>query len=189
MNLNQFLKNKITDCSDYILTNEDNNILEKKGKEEFIIGKLLSHKFRKRSIDAKTARHLKLSVNLNISKNQPILFITSWGGYKMWRLPFYPYPDWAELFAISYYCSFLAPITKIYEPGVKLCFFSDDYIAEKINNIPHDSLRSYVETFRLLVGMFRNSLPNNLSIGVNGIFDIYSEQELAKEFSDNLSFF
>ena len=123
MDLIKFLKSKLTDCAEYILQPEDKNYLSKKGLEEFIIWKLLSKKFRKYSIDEKTREHIKISIRLNIKNRQPIQFIFPFGGYKMWCLPSFPYPDWAELFSISYYCSYIAFITKVYKPGAKLYFF------------------------------------------------------------------
>lgn len=189
MGLNKFLENKIANCTDYVITDEDKYFLDKNGTVEFIVRKLLSRKFRRWAIDDKTMGHIVSCVSACIKNNEPIPFIFSYGGYKMWRLPSHPHPDWAEMFSLSYYRDFLVAVSKVYKPGVKLYLFSDRYIAGMINNIPKESLKKYAESFDSLVKRLSDNLPDNVGISVVDIEDIYDKDELKSEFSDRLDHF
>lgn len=153
---------------------------DKKQLIEAIFRALMSKKFRKYSVNPEYIDHIKSAIKQNVDKDMPIKFTFVFGGYKLWRLEESPEPDWAELFAMTYYTNWVKPICDVYEPGVWFDFFSDDVIVPRLNNISVSDTESYNKIFHQLLDFMKSFLPNNLSLTLNRVEDQYQDDQSFK---------
>ncbi len=143
------------------------------GIEEKIYTLLLSKKFRKYAVNPEYVEHIRSAIALNVSRGLPIKLTLVFGGYKLWRLPEAPEPDWAEVFSLIYYTNWLRPIAAIYKPGVIMDFYSDDVILEYMDNIPKSETEQYIAGFRNVLEFMKSYIPNNISFTLNRVGDQY----------------
>ncbi|HEU5187359.1 MAG TPA: hypothetical protein VFT87_02545 [Candidatus Saccharimonadales bacterium] len=172
-----YIQSELQHCAEYSLTDDDRALLEKQGIEAFIYAKLTSKKFRKWAVDESSEQQAKRAVQLNVSQNKPLQFRYPFGGYKLWRMPSSPEVDWAEFFAIAYYCKYLAPIAAAYKPGIEFLFASDDLIIERMDNVPVADTEAYFASFKKLVGEFQKHFPVNFKMDIVRIADLYDDKE------------
>lgn len=177
MTTQEYLQTELNQCAQYVLAGDDKSFIEQKGVEAFIYAKLTSKKFRKWAVDESSELQAKRAIQLNVSQNKPLQFRYPFGGYKLWRMPGYPEVDWAEFFAIAYYCKYLVPITAAYKPGIEFLFASDDMIIERMDNIPVNDTNAYFNSFKSLVGVFSKKLPANFKLDIVRIGDLYEDKE------------
>lgn len=153
------------------------------------IFKLLMRKrrgFRKWSIDEDSQANILRVIKEKIDSDQPIHFTFPFGGYKLFRLPTAPNPDWAEFFTLAYIQEYLSPIAAIYKPGIKVSFWSDDKIAERMNNVPAEDTDSYNKLFRELLEQFNKYSYENFSMELFRAGDIYEKNEYEQEILQSL---
>lgn len=190
MTIQEYLQTELTDCANYALTAEEKTQLDKVGIEEFIYSKLTSKKFRKWKVDELSEQQVRKAVKLSIAENKPLQFRYPFGGYKLWRMPSAPEVDWAEFFAIAYYCRYLAPIAAVYEPGFELKFSSDDLIIERMDNVPTADTDAYFASFKKLLGYFQPHFPSNMSVDIVRIADMYPDRDAMEvELAENVEKF
>ena len=157
---------------------KEEKIKQEKELADFIYKRLLSKKFRKYSVSPEGNNKIRQAIELNIKNNEPIKIVISSGTYKLWRFKEEsPEPDWAELFAMTYYAYWLKPITDVYKPGVWFDFFGDDAILELMNNIPEEDTEKYKIGFRSLLKFMQSYLPDNLKYTFTPIGERYSSKE------------
>lgn len=156
---------------------------ENKELADMIYRFVASKKFRKYSLSPEQENHIKSAIKLNIEHKKPIQLTLVFGGYKLWRLEETPRADWAELFALMYYTSWMKPICEIYETGVWFDFFSDDVIVPKMNNVPSEDTKAYLESFKELLKFINPHQPKNLKMTLNRVGDQYTSSE---EFEQDL---
>lgn len=191
---NQYLVEKLQHCTDYQLSDADLTLIAKQGVEAFIFKTLTSKKFRKWAIDASTQDSIKKAIHFNVENNQPIQVTLPFGAYKLWRLPSAPEIDWAEFFTVSYYGSYFAPVVAAYKPGLRLSFWSDDIIVERLNNVSPDDTAAYRQSLEILLDQFRNFFPKNLTMKFRRVADLYPDQadferDLLEKLRENQSIF
>ncbi|MGI8419982.1 MAG: hypothetical protein ACR2LN_05070 [Candidatus Levyibacteriota bacterium] len=186
MDLQNHLKNELETSAQYELTDEDNKLLVNDKRENYIFKKLSSKKFRKWSLDESSEKQIKNAIHLNVSANNPIQFIFPFGGYKLWSLPTAPQIDWAEFFMISYYLRWIAPLLPVYQPGVQFIFSSDDVIVEKLDNIPPKDTNAYFASFQKLLQQFSGYFPQNLSMEIKRVGDLFTPNEFEEELAENI---
>lgn len=176
-----YIQSELEHCTEYALTVEDQAMLDKQGIEAFAYAKLTSKKFRKWAVDESSEQQAKCAIQLNVSQGKPLQFRYPFGGYKLWRMPSSPEVDWAEFFAIAYYCKYLAPIAAAYEPGIEFLFASDDLIIERMDNIPAADTNAYFNSFKQLVGEFQKHFPANFKMDIERIADLYPDKEAMEQ--------
>ncbi|MBU0707961.1 hypothetical protein KKG41_06340 [Patescibacteria group bacterium] len=182
----EHLKDRLTNCSKADLRPVDQEFLDKNGMEEMIYRLLTSKKFRKWSVMDTVEQKVRRALSLCIPENKPIKFSCPFGGYKLWRLASAPEVDWAEYFMIAYNTEYIAPILKIYKPGVELIFTSDAVILERMNNISKTDSNLYFDSFKALLNKYRQYLPNNFSMDIVRIADLYENEQKLHEEVDRL---
>lgn len=174
MNAQEYIQSKLEDLRQPLglVSLEDNEKLV-----EAIFKALTSKKFRKYSLGAEHAEHIKSSISLNVKNKEPIKATLVFGGYKLWRLSEAPEVDWAELFSLIYYTNWVKPICELYEPGVWFDFFSDDVIVPKMNNVSPEDTKAYQESFKQLLSFIKPYQPDNLNMTLNRVGDQYDSYE------------
>lgn len=175
--LQNFILQQLQQCTAYNLTLEDDGQIQKSGLEEFIFAKLTSKKFRKWALSPGMEEKVRMAIHLQVTAGEPIQIRLPFGGYKLWRLPTAPEVDWAEFFAISYYCQYLAPVLAAYPPGVHFIFASDDIIVERMNNVPAEDTARYFTSFQQLLAQFRPFFPSHLHMDIERIGDLFESDE------------
>lgn len=115
-----------------------------------------------------------------IQDQQPLHFTVPFGGYKLWRLPSYPNPDWSEVFNIRQLISYLYPLSLIHRSGIILEYFSDEIMVGRMNNIPQSDLDSYNSQMASLVEWFDQSTPDNFQLRFSKIRDQIDQTEYWK---------
>lgn len=186
MNIQTYLQNELQNSSQYEVTAEDKKLLKAIPLEEFIFKKLSSKKFRKWSLDEDSSKRIKDAISVNMQAQKPIQFTFPFGGYKLWNLESAPRADWAEFFTIAYYLKWVAPISKVYEPGVHFMFSSDDVIVERLDNIPPKDTQAYYDSFKQLLQDFSQYFPKNLRMEIVRVADLYTAIEFEEEFATHL---
>ena len=139
----------------------DQNIRKECGPKELIYQKLTTKKFRSHSLPYELEEEVKKKINTTVENNQPIHITVPFGGYKLWRLPTSPNPDWSEVFNILQLRNYLISITKFYKPGVILEYFSDEIMVARMNNIPQNDLDNYTNNVQKIIDVIRKTLPKN----------------------------
>lgn len=148
---------------------------------------LLSKKFRKYSANEDLKKHIKNAIQINVDKNEPINLTFLHGAYKLWRLEEAPEADWAELFSLMYYSNWVKPICEIYEPGVWFDFFVDDYIINRLDNIPMSDVQAYIDSYQSLIDFLKQYQPNNLKMTITTVGGHFpSEEAFDKSLQGNL---
>lgn len=161
----------------YELNIQDKSCLAKNTLEEFILQKVVSGKFRKWKVNENHKQEIYQAISHNINNEQPIKFNFWFGGYKLYSLFPFAEVDWADFFAISYYCQYVSPILLVYPPGVDFTFMLDSKILTKINNISLDEINMYQNSFKKLLKEFAVFLPKNLKLNVQKSSDLYNDSE------------
>ncbi|HSX06363.1 MAG TPA: L-tyrosine/L-tryptophan isonitrile synthase family protein [Candidatus Saccharimonadia bacterium] len=181
MTAQEYIQSELERCADYALTGDDKTAIEQQGIEAFIYAKLTSKKFRKWAVDESSELQAKRAIGLNVSAGKPLQFRYPFGGYKLWRMPSSPEVDWAEFFAIAYYCKYLASIAAAYKPGIEFLFASDDMIIERMDNVPIADTDAYFNSFKKLLEQFRSHFPANFKMDIVRIGDLYEDKEAMEQ--------
>lgn len=181
MKANEYIKDRLENCSAYELSDQDKKVIKTKGIERYIFQKLTSKKFRKWSLDEESAQSIQNAIKINVKGNSPIIFTFPFGGYKLSQLPSSPEIDWAEFFTVAYYSQWISSIAEAYKPGVRFIFSSDDVIIERMDNISKKDTQAYFESFKKLLASFNKYSPSNMEFEIKRVGDLYSEKELEDE--------
>jgi len=190
MTAQEYIQSELQSCTGYVLTDDDKAIIENQGIETFIYTKLTSKKFRKWAVDESSEQQAKRAIQLNVNAGKPLQFRYPFGGYKLWRMPSSPEVDWAEFFAITYYCKYLASIAAAYEPGIEFLFASDDIIIERMDNVSVADTDAYFNSFKKLLEQFRQYFPCNFQVDIVRIGDLYEDKEfMERELAINVEKF
>jgi hypothetical protein len=144
---------------------------------EAIYKALLSKKFRKYSASEDLQKSVKNAIRINVQNNQPINVTFMHGAYKLWRLQEAPQADWAELFSLMYYSQWVKPVCELYEPGVWFDFFVDDYIVNRLNNIPMSDVQAYIDSYQSLIDFLKPYQLANLKMTITTVGSQFSSEE------------
>ena len=144
---------------------------------EAIFASLMSKKFRKYSANDELKDYIKNAIQLNVEKNEPINVTFLHGAYKLWRLEEAPEADWAELFSLMYYSSWVKTVCALYEPGVWFDFYVDGYIVTRLNNIPDEDIRTYIKSYQSLIDFLKPYQPSNLKMTITTVGEQFSSEE------------
>jgi hypothetical protein len=150
------------------------------GKEELvdaIFRALMSKKFRKYSANDELKKQVRNAIRLNVENNEPINVTFLHGAYKLWRLEETPDADWAELFSLMFYSSWVKPICETYEPGVWFDFFVDDYIITRLDNIPKEDVQCYIDSYQTLINFLKSYQPDNLKMTITTVGGQFASEE------------
>ncbi len=145
---------------------------------------IMSKKFRKYSANDELKKYIKNSIRQNVEKNEPINVTFLHGAYKLWRLEESPEPEWAELFSLMYYSRWVKPVCELYEPGVWFDFFVDDYIVNRLNNVPMDDVRAYIDSYQKLINFLKPFQPDNLKMTITPVGSKFSSET---DFNESLA--
>ncbi len=166
--------------------NQTTSISAQNNLEDQIVKLALSKKFRKYSANDALIDHIEGVVHYCVERNQPINLTFLHGAYKLWRLEEAPYADWAELFALMYYTNYVKNICAIYEPGVWFDFFVDDWAIEDIDNLSPDEIKSYLDSYQVLINFLKPYQPSNLKMTITPVSSQFaSRQEFEQKLNDN----
>lgn len=174
MNVQEYIQSKLDELSRPLGLKE---IKDKEELEAEIFRLLMSKKFRKYSVNPEYQKHIRSAVSINIAKNEPIKLTFPFGGYKLWRLEEFPEADWAELFTLIYYSSWLKPICSVYPPGIWLDFFADDVIVPRLNNVSAEDTKAYGPSFKNILKFLKPYLLTNMEITLTRVIDQYESVE------------
>ena len=184
MTAQEYIQTKLDELNSLI------GLRKPQGKDElveFIYNNLMSKKYRKYSANESLQNSIKKAIKLNVEKNQPINITFLHGAYKLWRLDESPETDWAELFALMYYSNWVKTICEIYEPGVWFDFFVDDYIVNRLNNIPMSDVQTYINSYQALIDFLKPFQPGNLKMSITTVGSQFpSEAAFEKSLQNNL---
>lgn len=185
MNAQEYLQSKLDELKRPLgLPKPQNN----EELESQILKALLSKKFRKYSANEELITHIKKAIHINVENNAPINITFLHGAYKLWRLDESPEVDWAELFSLMYYSNWVKLVCELYEPGVWFDFFVDDYIINRLDNIPMSDVQAYIDSYQYLINYLKNYQPSNLKMTVTTVGGQFaSEEAFDKSLQNNLA--
>jgi hypothetical protein len=161
--IKKYLRQLLTEMPKYPLSIQDQKMLVK-NKALWITQKLARNNFRRGKITEKNQGFILKQVESSLSKEGPIYLIACFGGYKHYWNPSHPFVDWAEFFNLDFMCQYMAPILKVYPPGIILEYESEDVIIPLIDNYPPHALDDYMGSFKKLIQFFSAKLPKNFII-------------------------
>lgn len=182
---NKYLNYLFFEYTDYIISPEDQKIIDRDLKT-FIIQKLIRKKFRKQKVVPETLKEISQKVEKSIKENRPINFSVFFGGYKHFWNPSSPEVDWAEIFTFKFLTEWVSPIITVYKPGVTFDFISEDWILEKMNNYPNESLDKYSQSFKTLLEKYNQKLPENLKFNFIRLKDMFDQDKMIKAVDEKL---
>lgn len=138
---------------------------------------LMSSKFRRKAVCDSLKQRIREAIIYNVERNQPINITFLQGCYKLWRFEECPEADWAELFALMYYATWVRSILSIYQPGVIFDFYVDDLIMEKISNYRKDEILAYQYSFQKVMDFVMLYCPNNLHYKITTVSSQYPNEK------------
>ncbi len=107
---------------------------------------LTNRKFRAGPLPPENTKNLIIEkISSKVLNNFPIKIFMFWGGCKNPNLPCDKAESCEEL-TLDNYKNLNIEIKKIYKPGVKVYLSPGDYRVEKVNLIPHEKTKIYVES-------------------------------------------
>lgn len=177
MNIQNFLKNLLEGAGEYALTNNDVEIIYKKGIQEYILAKLYSKKFRKWHLDDKCKKMVESEVDSALSNGRPIRIFFAQGSYKLWRIKSAPKSNWSEFFNLFYLISYMAQIAVVYKEGVELTYYFLTVLPQIHNNLSEDDVLAYKDSFQKLLNLFAKYLPDNIKIKIETDLDVHNRKE------------
>lgn len=184
MNAQEYIQSKLDELKHPLGLPKPQNNYE---LESQILKALLSKKFRKYSASEELIAQVKSAIHINVEKNEPINITFLHGAYKLWRLEESPEADWAELFSLMHYSNWVKPVCEIYEPGVWFDFFVDDYIINRLDNIPMSNIQAYIDSYQSLINYLTNYQPSNLKMTITTVGSRFASEEAFDEsLSSNL---
>ncbi len=151
--IKQYIKDLLSVFPEYIVSPEDEEKI-KHDRAQWMAGKLTLKKFRKAKVTEKTKLDILQKIRMSVKENKPIHLIVCLGGYKHFWNPSAPRADWAEFFNLVFMTEYVAPVLKIYPPGVILDYESEDAIMPVIDNYPEEHLDAYAGSFRELISIY-----------------------------------
>ncbi|MBU1203258.1 hypothetical protein KKH39_04440 [Patescibacteria group bacterium] len=187
MEIHKYLESKLKNCSQYALTKEDQEYIEKYSLKDFLFKEISRKKFRRWKLSDPAREKIDKALDYCLAENKPIIFRSRFGGYKLWRFPTTPEVDWAEFFMLCHYIEYLAPIIAAYKPGIKLYFASDDVFVERLDNIPKSHTEAYYQSFQKLLNQFRKYIPKNFEVDMIRHSSLFkSRKEFELEFDQSV---
>ena len=153
--------------------------------DDCILTCLTNRKFRRTKIDHESLQDASKKIAKAVRNEQPISLSIPFGAYKNWKLPSFPFPDWAEVFSLSYLVSYVYPISQIYSPGVVLTFTYTSSVMERVSNMPTESQVTYTQSLQHLIDVLKRKIPKNIDIRLLDIRYLYRPNELEFELQKN----
>lgn len=141
---------------------------------------IMSSKYRRKSVSDALKNRIYDSIVFCTSKRQPINITFLQGSYKLWRFDESPEADWAELFALMHYVSWVKPVLLLYEPGIEFDFFLDDWIMEIISNYRRDEIVSYQSSFKKVIDFVSCFCPQNIKFKITPVSNLYVDEQAFK---------
>ncbi|MEI7579081.1 MAG: hypothetical protein WCJ58_03500 [bacterium] len=188
MNAQEYLKTELETAGKYQLNEEDKKYLAKFGIKEFIYKSLTRKKFRRLKVTPETEQRVRTEIDMAVDNTEPLQVVFVMGAYKLWSLTSFPYPDWAEFFAIAHYLKYLAPIAAAYAPGVKPIYYQHTLLMELHDNLTTSEINCYINNFQKLLDKFNRFSQPNLLLQTIKDSDIYPReryfQSLQKHYAD-----
>jgi hypothetical protein len=186
-NVFKYLHGLANTLPDYQLLAEDNKQIEKEGLANYILRKVLSHKYRKTAITEDFREYIFKNIQNTITIGKPLRFTIPTGGYKKWQFTdIAPEVDWSEFFHLRYMIEYLSPLVSVYKPGVLLEYFSNSWLVKRISYYPQSDLDMYAASFRKLISVFEKILPPNFVIKYHNVADQITEEELLSRTYKNI---
>lgn len=163
MNMQQYLQEKLDSIKLQSIRADEKRMLELGQIDYFIQRRLLSKSFRKNFLKPETKELIRNKILSSIQQDKPIYLIFAFGGYKNhWVEEYHPKAEWAELFHLIYITELLAPIAKVYKPGVFLEYESECEATIYHNNFTRADIDAYTTTFKMLLEFIKQYAPDNL---------------------------
>jgi hypothetical protein len=178
MNACDYLKNSITNKTDYILNSEEEKVIQYEGIERFIFNKLNSSKYRASSTSPDYQQKVLDKIHLCVQHEIPLYISMPFGATKNPYLPTAPGIDWAEVCNIAYIRDYLKPIAKAYARGVILEYISVAVFEEKVNYIPQRDTDCYDQEFQKLIKFYQSYLPSNFQLKYSRVSDEIPRQRI-----------
>lgn len=175
------LNHRLTTRSSYTLSPKDQRKIEQ-DIVGFILERITSGKFKKNKVEPETLINLTRKVKEAVESQKPLKFTFPFGGYKLFSMPSAPTVDYAEFFTMAYYADYVNQVAEHYRPGVEFYFVSDEVIINRMNNVPQSDIDAYTDSFKKLMELFNQNLPQNIRFKFQRVRDLYtSERELWDE--------
>lgn len=163
MNFDSFLQNKLNTLFDYKVTPDEEKAIKLGQIKDVIFRRLISNKLTKNNLKEESKKLLFQKISDTVDNNEPLYLIFCFGGYKNhWVKEYHPNVEWAEVFNLIYVSKLLAPISKIYTPGIIYEFEAEDDAVVAEDNYFRSDIDAYADSFKSLISYFNdNYIPSN----------------------------
>jgi hypothetical protein len=153
---------------------------------KFIVNRLFSRQFRRTKVHPDTQKDIEDKVKKSVESNKPIYLVICFGGYKHYWNPSYPNVDFAELFNFHFMAEWVAPILKVYKPGVNIDYEFENIVVPMVDNYPKRDIDIYADSFKALIAeyMTRAKPPQNFRI--NAFIPQELEEYRQKDYENRL---
>ncbi|MCX5969135.1 MAG: hypothetical protein NTV57_16185 [Cyanobacteria bacterium] len=106
--------------------------------------------WRRSALDPASASDLTAKLSLAVEQQQPIRFSVPFGGYKGWRQPTAPWPNWAEVFWLAHLRRYGERLSAVHRPGMEISLSYCSGVLAAINNLPEVHQATYTNALAYL---------------------------------------
>jgi|SRR3989344_3375459 len=159
-------------------TRHEQNLATRGDLHKVIVGRVASTKYRKSRMDQETRDSIEAYMERILENKQSLKLVFLSGGYKQSRLSSSPYPEWAEVFNISFALRAAGDVESVYPPGVEVIYRGDEVVASFIDNYRLSDLHEYTHLFRNFIRMFSDHIPSDRRVSIK--YELTSETSPAE---------
>jgi|GEM_PF-2718104 len=183
MTFDNYLNEKLKNLFNYQLTLDEEKALKLGQVKQLLFKKITSNKFTKNNLREDSKKLIYKKISDSVDANKPLYLIFCFGGYKnTWVKDYHPFIDWAEVFNLIYVSNLLAPLSKIYAPGIIYEFEAEDGAVVEEDNFLQSDIDSYAKSFKDLLEHFNNTyLPSNVRFRYKRLGEQYDTVKFFEE--------
>lgn len=138
---------------------------------------LTSKKWRSSTLGAESAIDLNRKLDSAI-KSQHLEFSLPFGGYKSHHIESYPFPNWSEVFAVSYLRKYLENVRLNWSNQITLSFSYCSSVMDLVNRTNLEDQDLYISEFQKLLAKLSG---DNIEFRLHDVADSYGGQNQIRE--------
>lgn len=132
--------------------------------EKCIKSYLVSARFRKSRCDPDYSAFVDGYIDRCSHGGIPLRLLVLIGGYKQFGLRNAPYPDWAELFNLSFVFGLGVQLAANYSPGVEVVYRSDEVVMTLLSNYTLSDRQVYMRGLERMISFTNQQVPEGMAL-------------------------
>jgi hypothetical protein len=121
------------------------------GQPKDAITVITAKRWRRSALSKYSSTDLLAKIERAWQEQAPLVFTVPCGGYKSWRVPSSPFPNWAEVFFVDYLRRFIREISSSYPYGVRAELTYVSGVMDLVSNYHPTWQSDYVAAMQILL--------------------------------------